>query len=69
MHLFAGVFALLAASVAAVTALRNPHERVAKHAKREVSPVYTRNAPKSNSTSLFLNEKSKSKSFGSKLWS
>jgi hypothetical protein len=61
MRVFNEIFALLVALAVTATALRNPHERAAKLAKRKVSPVYTRNAPKTNFTSLFLNEKSKSK--------
>ena len=61
MRLLSSMFALLAATAVSVTALQNPHERAAKLSKREFSPVYTRDTPKSNATTLFLNEKTKSR--------
>jgi hypothetical protein len=61
MRVLSSTFTLLAATAVTVAALQNPHERAARFSKREFSPLYTRDAPKSNATTLFLNEKTKSK--------
>lgn len=62
MRVLSSTFALLlVATAVSVTALQNPHERAAKFSKRDFAPVYTRDAPKSNATTLYLNEKTKSR--------
>jgi hypothetical protein len=58
MYFLSSTFALLAA--VGVRALQSPHERAAKFSKRSFTPLYTRDATKSNPTTLFLNEKTKS---------
>jgi hypothetical protein len=61
MRLVKQVSVLLSAALS-VAALRSPHEKAAQFPKRGViRPLLTRDAPRYNSTTLFLNEKTESK--------
>jgi hypothetical protein len=63
MRGFISVITLLAASatIASAGAQGNPHAKAAKHAKRSVAPVATKDAPRTRSTSMYLNENTASK--------
>jgi len=63
MRGFTSILTLLAASATLVSAgaQGNPHAKAAKHAKRSVAPVATKDAPRTRSTSMYLDEKTASK--------
>ena len=51
-----------AAATARAAVQSNPHVFAAKHAKRSVAPVLTRDAPRTRSTSKYLTQKTKGES-------
>lgn len=58
MHTFKCILLFAAVLTAA---LQNPHERAAKYAKRSPPLIRTRDAPRVETTSMFLNNKTTSK--------
>jgi hypothetical protein len=63
MRGFTSILTLLAASATLVSAgaQGNPHAKAAKHPKRSVTPVPTKDAPRTRSTSMYLDENTASK--------
>jgi hypothetical protein len=63
MRGFTLILTLFAASATIVSAgaQGNPHAKAAKYTKRSVTPVATKDAPRTRSTSMYLNENTASK--------